>query len=97
MTRRLLRYRELPAALLGRLAVTTRYRGLGLGELLLGDAARRVHLQKDIATMAVVVDAKDDAARAFYERHGFRRLLDDEYRLILPIAATGTTPARGSE
>ncbi len=33
----------------------------------------------------VVVDAKDEAARGFYERYGFRVLLDQQTRLFLPM------------
>ena len=36
--------------------------------------------------MAVIVDAKDDPARGFYEHYGFRRFVDDPYRLFLPMA-----------
>jgi GNAT superfamily N-acetyltransferase len=87
MTRRLPRYPTLPVILLGRLAVDQRYRGQGFGEVILGDAIRRCQAQSEVAAMAVVVDAKDGSARAFYERYGFRRLLDDEYRLFLPLAS----------
>lgn len=84
--RRLPRYDLLPASLLGRLAVDLRYRGQGLGEMLLFNALRRSYDQSAvIGAMAVVVDAKDDAARTFYERYGFRRFLDAEYRLYLPM------------
>jgi hypothetical protein len=38
-----------------------------------------------IGAVAVVVDAKDDATRAFYERYGFFRDLDNGYRLYLPM------------
>jgi ribosomal protein S18 acetylase RimI-like enzyme len=86
VTRRLPRYPLLPAILLGRLAVDRRYRGRGLGELLLGDAVRRAAAQDQVAAMALVVDAKDEAARQFYEHYGFRRFMDAELRLFLPLA-----------
>ena len=87
VTRKLPRYPHLPAVLLGRLAVDSRYRGRGFGEILLVDALRRALASSaEIAAMAVIVDAKDDDARRFYERYGFRRLLADEYRLFLPMA-----------
>jgi GNAT superfamily N-acetyltransferase len=90
--RRLPRYDLLPASLLGRLAVDTRYRRQGFGELLLLDALRRSWEQSAvIGAMAVVVDAKDDAARTFYERYGFRRFLDAEYRLYLPMRTVEQT------
>jgi GNAT superfamily N-acetyltransferase len=87
VTRKLRRYQALPAILIGRLAVDERYRGRSLGELLLMDALYRgLAISRQIGAMAVVVDAKDDAARAFYERYGFIRFVDHDYRLFLPMA-----------
>jgi predicted GNAT family N-acyltransferase len=92
MARELPRYQALPAILLGRLAVDQRYRGQGLGELLLMDALHRsLDISQRLGSMAVVVDAKDDAARAFYERYGFLRFLDHEYRLFLPMTTVVQT------
>ncbi len=45
--------------------------------------------------MAVVVDAKDDAARSFYEQFGFTRFADQEYQLYLPMATIGERARRG--
>src|SRR5579885_3118549 len=68
---RLPAYEMLPATLIGRLAVDTRYHGQKLGAALLADALRRSYDNRTtIAAMAVVVDATDDSARAFYEHHG---------------------------
>ena len=87
LARRLPRYPRLPAILLGRLAIDQRFRGQDLGKGLLLDAlARGYHLSGQIGALAVVVDAKDDAARRFYEHFGFRRLADDENRLFLEMA-----------
>ena len=55
------RYPQVPAALVGRLAVDTRHRRKRLGELLLFDAMQRT-LQADLAAAILVVDAKDEAA-----------------------------------
>jgi GNAT superfamily N-acetyltransferase len=88
VTKRLARYPVLPAVLLGRLAVDRRYQGRGFGGVLLVNGLRRAFAQREqIGAMAVIVDAKDDAARAFYERYGFQRLVDHEDRLFLPMAA----------
>ena len=70
---------------MGRLAVDQRYRGQGMGELLLFDALSRT-LRSDIASYAFVVDAKDETAQAFYERYRFIRLSSTGRRLFLPLA-----------
>ena len=86
LSRRLPRYPTVPAALIGRLAVDARYRGQGLGSVLLMDAMRRVlETATQVAAYAVVVDAKDDRARQFYEHHDFRPLAASGQRLFLPI------------
>jgi GNAT superfamily N-acetyltransferase len=85
-TRRLPHYTNFPATLIGRLAVDRRYQSRGFGRRLLLDALRRcLAASRQVAIMVVVVDAKDDGARSFYERHGFTRFQDHEYRLFLPI------------
>jgi GNAT superfamily N-acetyltransferase len=75
VTKRLPRYAALPAVRIGRLAVDRKFWGRGLGGALLADALRRVLLAPP-AVFALLVDAKDDRAVAFYEHHG----------LFLPIA-----------
>lgn len=95
LARRLPR-RPAPATLLGRLAVDRRYRNQGIGSALLSDALSRALLASaSVGSMAVIVDAKDDAARAFYEHFGFQSLEDDRYRLFLPMATIerGSRPA----
>ena len=85
--RRLPRYPQLPVTLLGRLAIDQSVRGQGLGEHLLLDALHRSLTHADqIAAMAVVVDAKDDAAAAFYRHYGFIALQARPQRLFLPMA-----------
>jgi GNAT superfamily N-acetyltransferase len=87
LARRLPRYPILPAILLGRLAVDLRYRGQRLGEVLLFDALRRaLDLTRQLGAVAVVVDAKGEAARAFYERYDFTRMKDQEFRLYILMA-----------
>lgn len=73
IARKLPRYDAIPAALIGRLARDVRVRGQGIGELLLADAIRRILAAgSTLAVFAIVVDAKDAAAAAFYEEFGFR-------------------------
>ncbi len=64
--KRLPRYRDIPATLIGRLAVDQSRRGLRLGERLLADAFdRSLRVSDEVASFAIVVDAKDEAARRF--------------------------------
>lgn len=84
--KKLPRYPSLPATLLGRLAVDQAWQGKKLGELLLIDALKRsLKLSTEIASMAVIVDAKNIHAEQFYLRYGFIPFLDTN-RLFLPIA-----------
>jgi GNAT superfamily N-acetyltransferase len=83
--RKLPRYPLIPATLLGRLAVDHRFRGQGHGRFLLADALFR-SVRSEIASFAVVVDAKDDDARRFYEREGFLSFPDQPAKLFRPMA-----------
>lgn len=76
-----------PVALLGRLAVATNHQGQGLGAILLADACHRVHHQASslLGVYAVLVDALNDQAKAFYLHHGFITLPDQHARLLLPL------------
>ncbi|HEY5225869.1 MAG TPA: GNAT family N-acetyltransferase [Methylovirgula sp.] len=75
-----------PAAILGRLAVDRACQGQGLGETLLLDAVRRVvRASVTLMVYAVIVDAKNDRAVAFYERYGFRIFASIQRRLFLPL------------
>jgi len=75
-----------PAALIGRLAVSNAAQGQGVGKMLLADAIKRTLAVSDqIAIYAMVVDAINDNARGFYEQFGFTRLSDDSPRLFLPL------------
>jgi GNAT superfamily N-acetyltransferase len=86
LSTKLPRYPVMPAALLGRLAVDTRHQGRGLGELVLADAlARCLAGSREIAAVAVIVDALDDEAVAFYEHFQFIRFPDRTGRLFLPM------------
>lgn len=86
MARKLPRYPHLPVTLLGRLAIDQSSTGKGLGRFLLLDALyRSLQAAAAIAAMAVVVDAKDDAAMAFYQQYGFAPLSASEGRLFLPM------------
>jgi len=75
-----------PAALIGRLAVSKTAQGHGIGKMLLADAIKRtLSVSVQIAIYAMVVDAIDDKAKDFYKQFGFTRLSDDSPRLFLPL------------
>lgn len=83
--RKLPRYPLVPATLLGRLAVDRRQQGKGYGRFLLADALYRA-ARSEVASFAVIVDAKDDSARRFYERESFLALPDQPMKLFRPMA-----------
>jgi ribosomal protein S18 acetylase RimI-like enzyme len=83
--KRLPRYPTLPAVRIGRLAVDQRFQGRGLGGALLVDATRR-SIQSPPAVYALLVEAKNDEAVAFYQRYLFRPLVGQPQTLFLPLA-----------
>jgi ribosomal protein S18 acetylase RimI-like enzyme len=85
LTKKLPRYPTLPAVRIGRLAVDVRFRGRGLGGGLLADAVARA-LTAAAASYPLLVDAKNDEAVAFYERHRFERFASQPRTLFLPLA-----------
>ncbi len=84
MQKKLPRYPRLPATLLGRLARDERFPGTG--SLLLMDALARAHRQSlQVASLAVVADAKDDLALTFYRKFGFTLLGSNPNRVFLAM------------
>lgn len=83
-TKKLPRYPSIPAVRLGRLAVDQEFKGLGLGGALLADAIER-STRAEIASFALLVDAKDESAAAFYIHHGFIVLPDSPLMLFRPL------------
>jgi GNAT superfamily N-acetyltransferase len=62
----------IPVMILGRLAVDRRFQGQGLGTGLLRDAILRTTQAAEIAGIrAILVHAKDEQARLWYDRFGF--------------------------
>ena len=82
--KRLPRYPVLPAALIGRLAIDQNFHRRGLGSALLADAGLRV-LAGDAKAFALIVDAIDDNAVAFYRREGFQPFASRPLSLFLPL------------
>ncbi len=88
---RLPRHDRFPTTLIGRLARDEAQRGDGLGELLLLEALTRAFENSDrVASFAVVVDALNDRAAAFYRRYGFLPFADDARHLYLPMPTVKT-------
>jgi len=76
----------IPIMMLARLAVDKIWSGKGLGNSLLLDALQRALSASEIAGLrAVVVDAKDDGAKRFYEKRGFRTWSVGSNRLFVTI------------
>lgn len=91
-TKRATRFSNFPllVARLARLAVAEQHQRRGFGELLLADALQRcLRLSDEIGMIGVVVDAKDERARGWYERYEFERLPDAPLMLWIPTAAIG--------
>jgi GNAT superfamily N-acetyltransferase len=76
----------IPVIVLGRLAVDRQFQRRGLGRALLRDALLRTLQAAEIAGIrAILVHAKDENARAFYERSGFLPCSIDPLTLMLPL------------
>jgi len=85
LTRGLARH-PVPVMLLARLGVDTKWHSKGIGAGLLRDAVLRTLQVADIAGVrALVVHAKNDAARSFYERFDFQPSPTDPLHLFALI------------
>ena len=83
-------YPQLPATLLGRLAVDNRLRGKGWGSRLLSDALKRAWKNREgIGSWAVVTEAIDDQSVAFYRHFGFESVVDEEAKLFMSMKEIG--------
>ena len=91
--KKLPRYPSVPTVRMGRLAVDKDFAGHGLGGALLADALHRA-ARAEIAAYAMLVDAKDEAASAFYRHHGFIALPDLPLTLFLPLATAAHAKRR---
>ncbi len=66
---------QIPAVVLGRLAIDRAWQGRGLGRALLADVVRRsLRASADVSARLVIVHAISPSAEAFYLHHGFTRL-----------------------
>lgn len=100
IARKITRMPEIPATLIGRLARSNAFRSHGLGEILLMDALKRsLANSEQVASWAVIVDAKDVNAANFYKKYGFIEIPGTPNRLFLPmttIAKTSSSPSPSS-
>lgn len=76
-----------PILRIGRLAVAKAQQGHGTGQHLMSFALQlALEFSQQVGLYAVVVDAKNAKAKAFYEGLGFIATLDDALCLYLPMA-----------
>lgn len=88
------RYKDVPFLLLSRLAVDQEYQGQGYGDALIFHAFKTtLDAAEKVGILGMLVDAKDEAAAAFYQGFGFRRLQGSANRLVLPLSAM-TAPVK---
>jgi GNAT superfamily N-acetyltransferase len=93
--KRLPRYDAIPAALVGRLARDEKVRGEGVGDLLLADAIRRViGAARSLAVFAIVAEAIDEKAAAFYRDFGFTSFPSRPLRLLMPASEAAEAVSR---
>lgn len=86
LAKKLPKYPLIPATLLGRLAVSQDYRGQKLGAMLLMDALYRGWKNTvEVASIGVVAEAYDDAARKFYLHHEFISLQEHPSKLFIAM------------
>ena len=83
--------RNIPAVILGRLAIDRAFQGKGLGRALLADAVERsLRASQEVSARLVIVHAISPAAEAFYLRNGFTRLPVETPTLALDLVEVGT-------
>jgi GNAT superfamily N-acetyltransferase len=88
--RKLPRYPLIPATLLGRLAVSREFQGQKLGTVLLMDALHRSWRNtSEVASVGVVAEAINEAARRFYLHHEFIPLAENPRKLFIAMTTIG--------
>ncbi|MGD1921344.1 MAG: GNAT family N-acetyltransferase [Pleurocapsa sp.] len=72
---------------LARLAVDKKYQRQGIGEILMVEAMKRALIIADNAgVIGLFVDAKDEAAKKYYQRYDFISFIDNPLSMFLPLA-----------
>lgn len=76
----------IPCFRMGRLARSVDRQGSGLGALLMGLAVDRcLKARVQVAAYALLVDAKNETAKLFYQHYGFTACTDSPMTLYLPL------------
>jgi GNAT superfamily N-acetyltransferase len=89
--RRGLARHDVPAFRLARLAVDRKVQGQGIGGQLLLAAGRRCLLAAaEVGGVALLIDAKNERAAAWYASYGAFPMLDMPLTLLLPLATIAT-------
>ncbi len=82
--RKFARYPDVPAILIGRLACDVDSPGIG-GKLLVDAFTRSLRVAEEIAATVIIVDAKNDRAREFYDSFGFEGVFGSPDRMFIPM------------
>ena len=83
LAKKLPKYPLIGVTLIGRLAVSENYKGMGWGKLLLLDALyKSLETSKKVASFAVIVDAIDEGAIEFYQRFDFQSFPQQKFKLF---------------
>lgn len=76
----------IPCFRMGRLARSLAHSGAGIGDLLVGLAVERCRQARtQVGAYALLVDAKNNEAKAFYQHYGFMVCLDLPMTLYMPL------------
>lgn len=80
-------YKEIPSIKIGRLAVDLKYRGKGIGSDLLYNGFEKIlSLSNIIGVAYILVDAKDEKARAFYKNHEFKSFQENSLQMYIKVS-----------
>ena len=83
--------KQIPATLIGRLAVDSSYKGNGYGAITLVEALGQIRtISKVTGIKIVVVDALNASAVSFYKQFGFIEFDDDPMRLFISMSIIDT-------
>lgn len=86
VVKRLPKYPDVSATLIGRLAVSREHQRQGHGKFLLMDALKQSYeASKSIGSALIVVDPKGEKEEDFFAQYGFQAFQDAPLRLFLPM------------